>query len=42
VEIVRPEGIQVITPMTRQPTQQVEREEQVSLINRLIRRIRSL
>lgn len=42
VEIVRPEGVQVITPMTRQPTQQVEREEQVSLINRLIRRIRSL
>lgn len=42
VEIVRPEGAQVITPMTRQPAQEVDREEQVSLINRLIRRIRSL
>lgn len=42
VEIVRPEGAPVITPLTRQATQPAAKQEQVSLINRLIRRIRSL
>jgi len=42
VEIIRPEGAPAITPVSRQPTQSGSQEEQVSLINRLIRRIRSL
>lgn len=42
VEIVRPEGAPVITPLTRQSAERVDKEEQKSLINRIIRRIRSL
>ena len=42
VEIVRSEGAPVITPVSKQPTTSGSREEQVSLVNRLIRRIRSL
>ena len=42
VEIIRPEGAPAITPVSRQPAQSGSQEEQVSLINRLIRRIRSL
>ncbi len=42
VEVVRPEGAPVVKPVTSPLTRPEEKQEQVSLINRLIRRIRSL
>ena len=42
VEVVRPEGAPVVKPATSPLTRPEEKQEQVSLINRLIRRIRSL
>jgi len=43
VEIIRPEGMPpAAPPPTRIPTVQPSREEQRSLVNRLIARIRSI
>jgi hypothetical protein len=42
VEVVRPEGAPVISPVVHPTPQPEEKKEQVSLINRIIRRIRSL
>jgi Domain of unknown function (DUF4388) len=42
VEIVRPEGVPIPTPAGRQAFPTQNREEQKSLVNRLINRIRSL
>jgi hypothetical protein len=42
VEIIRPQGAPTIVPISRPPEQPEQKEERVTLINRLIRRIRSL
>jgi hypothetical protein len=42
VEVVRPEGAPLVKPVTSPLTRPEEKQEQVSLINRIIRRIRSL
>jgi len=42
VEVVRPEGAPIVKPVTSPLTRPEEKQEQVSLINRIIRRIRSL
>ena len=42
VELIRPAGISLIPALQRQVTQQGSKDEQKSLINRIIRRIRSL
>jgi DNA-binding MarR family transcriptional regulator len=42
VEIVRPEGVRYIKPPAQQVVQKAAPEEQKSLINRIISRIRSL
>jgi len=42
VEVIRPEGAPIVKPVTSPLTRPEEKQEQVSLINRIIRRIRSL
>ena len=42
VELIRPAGLPLIPALQRQVTQQGSKDEQKSLINRIIRRIRSL
>jgi Domain of unknown function (DUF4388) len=42
VELIRPAGAPVLTPLSRPSEQVVNKDEQISLINRIIRRIRSL